>query len=285
MVEIHRLIVVGYGNMGRAIARRLPVGVAAQPAGPVLRIGRLLVVDPHREDPHASAEPVNVADRLSTTQDLARLDEGDALLLAVKPQVFDSIAPDLRRLLHGARPGPVPVLSVMAGVTCGHMRRELGDNAAVIRAMPNLAAAIGMSASAFCLGPGSSPQHADFARGVLQTIGSCVIELPEQQIDPFTAVAGSGPAYVFFLAQAMIEGAVAAGIDPQTADAAVRQTIAGAAALLSRDRTAPEALRASVTSKGGTTEAAVGVLEDRRVREAVIAAITAARARAGELSR
>jgi pyrroline-5-carboxylate reductase len=138
--------------------------------------------------------------------------------------------------------------------------------------------------TAACKGPGASDADLSFVMKLFGRLGHC-IKLDESLMDAMTAVASSGSAYVFYLAEAMIRGALAVGFDAKAADQIVRQTIAGAAAMLSADSTGPVQMRAAVTSRGGTTAAATQVLDDARVVEAFSRAIIAARDRGRELAK
>jgi pyrroline-5-carboxylate reductase len=160
----------------------------------------------------------------------------------------------------------------------------LGPQGRVVRAMPNTAAAL--QASTTAIAGGTTSTVADVARAELlfSAIGTTAT-IEEAMMDAATAVAGSGPAYVFYLAQAMIEGALAVGFDQQTAEQLVRSTISGAGRLLeARKDLSPQQLRAGVTSKGGTTAAAVTVLDQAMVIESVRRAIVAARDRGREIA-
>ncbi len=150
--------------------------------------------------------------------------------------------------------------------------------------MPNTPAQIVKGITALFPGPGATPKDLATARYLFQAVGK-VIDLPESLLDAFTAVAGSGPAYLFHLAESMAAGAEAVGFDRPQALELVRATIAGAAGLLeAATDTDPADLRAMVTSKGGTTAAAITLLEDRAVLPAMRDAITAARDRGRELA-
>lgn len=202
------------------------------------------------------------------------------VLLAVKPQSFAEVAAALRPVLGPARR---VVLSVMAGVPTAAIRAALGDQTAVIRMMPNLPARIRKSTTAVALGEGTQEGDDRFATDLFSAIGRTV-PVAEPLMDAFTAVAGSGPAYLFYLAEAMTKAAVEIGFDRDTARWIVRWTLGGAAALLEGTDQPPETLRAAVTSKGGTTAAAVAVLDDAKVIEAFVRAIGAARDRGRELA-
>src|SRR5690606_13250813 len=157
-------------------------------------------------------------------------------------------------------------------------------NAAVVRAMPNLPARIRQGATAICLGDGAAPGDDDFALALFRGIGPLVLRIDESLMDAFTAVAGSGPAYLFYLAEAMTRAATELGFDAPAAREIVKATLAGSASLLAQSSESPADLRAAVTSKGGTTEAATTVLDNAGVMNAIVRAITAARDRGRELA-
>jgi pyrroline-5-carboxylate reductase len=148
--------------------------------------------------------------------------------------------------------------------------------------MPNLPCSIGYGAAGLSLGVSTSQEDASLAHQLFSAIG-IVTEVKEELMDAVTAVSGSGPAYLFFLAEAMIEGGVQSGLDQETADALVRQTLLGASALLLRDERSATELREAVTSKGGTTAAALQLLDERKVSKSIADAVVAARDRGREL--
>jgi pyrroline-5-carboxylate reductase len=150
--------------------------------------------------------------------------------------------------------------------------------------MPNLAASIAQGVTAICIGDGAHEGDDDAASRIFQSVGPIVTRLDESQFDAFTALAGSGPAYLFYLAQGMIEGGARAGLPHRLARDTTIQTLLGAAMLLAKSDQTPEALRSAVTSKGGTTEAAVGVLDRRATLGAIAEAIIAGAARGKELA-
>jgi pyrroline-5-carboxylate reductase len=266
-----RLIVVGYGNMGKALVAGLVKAELVNPAD-VVAI-----------DPDATDVGVTIVRHVNSA---APLRDGDAIILAVKPQVFPAVAPDLARALTPLSKSGAMVLSIMAGVTSHKIADLLGPKARVVRAMPNTPAQLGLGATAFALGPSATEGDGLTASNMLAALGPLVIWIDESLMDAFTAVAGSGPAYLFHLAESMTAGAIAAGFDPATADRIVRQTLAGSAALLAAEAgTSPADLRARVTSKGGTTEAALNVLTQAEAYEAMVAAVVAARDRGRELGK
>lgn len=198
------------------------------------------------------------------------------ILLAVKPQVFPAVAAELGDV--GAR----PVLSVMAGVTTGAVRAALGGGARVVRLMPNTPASIGQGVTGVCAGEGASDDDVASAERLFRAVGD-VVRVPERFMDAVTAVSGSGPAYLFYLAEALEHAAVEEGLDSPTASRLVRGTLAGAASMLQKGPD-PTTLRAAVASKGGTTEAACAVLDARAVRGAIREAVRAATSRGAALS-
>jgi pyrroline-5-carboxylate reductase len=205
---------------------------------------------------------------------------GGQVLLAVKPQSLDAVATELREPLAAM---PRVVISILAGTPTSKVAEKLGGSSRVIRVMPNTPARLRKSMTAMCLGAGANSAHGGLAYDLFASIGE-VVKIDESLMDAFTAVSGSGPAYVFYLAEAMVKAAQEVGFDRITADRVVRQTIAGAAALLADSNEPPEALRAAVTSKGGTTEAAVGELDRAKVIDSVVAAIIAGRDRGRQLA-
>ena len=168
------------------------------------------------------------------------------------------------------------LLSIAAGVGTA------GPGVPVVRAMPNTPALVGAGASAICAGSAATDADLDWAEGLLDAVGT-VVRVPERLMDVVTGLSGSGPAYLFLVAEAMIEAGVLGGLPRATADALVRQTLLGSARLLAEGGEGPEALRAAVTSPGGTTAAGLHVLEAHAVRAALADAVAAAASRSAEL--
>ena len=193
-------------------------------------------------------------------------------LLAVKPQVFDEVAPLITSEI---------LYSIMAGVSTSRIGQATGIEC-VVRVMPNLPCSLGYGAAGLALGSGATAADAKLATDLFSAIGRVVI-IEEALMDAVTAVSGSGPAYVFLLAEAMIEGGIQAGLDRETATELVQQTIRGAAELLVQDERSATALREAVTSRGGTTDAAITVMQDRGFSDIVVDTVIAARNRSNEL--
>ena len=178
-----------------------------------------------------------------------------AVVFAVKPQNAAETLPLYRRFA-----GKAVFLSIMAGRTIGGIRALLGDAAAIVRAMPNTPAAVRQGVTVACPGPGvDAPQRALCER-LLQAIGVVAWVEDEGLLDPVTAVSGSGPAYVFLLAELMEQAAIEQGIPADLARLLARQTVSGSGALLAASAEDAAELRRAVTSPGGTTERALAVL-------------------------
>jgi pyrroline-5-carboxylate reductase len=175
------------------------------------------------------------------------------------------------------------VVSIAAGVRSGKIAALCGDVPAVVRVMPNTPALVGRGVSAICAGPRAGDEQLALVDHLFAAVGT-TIRVEEGAMDAVTALSGSGPAYVFYWMEAMLKAARAHGFDDATARTLVYETLAGATALAAASAEGPEVLRARVTSKGGTTEAAIGVLEQCGVDQAILDAIAAAAARSRELS-
>lgn len=178
------------------------------------------------------------------------------IVLAVKPQLFDDVLPTLAPLL-GAE---TVVLSIAAGRTLASLESLLPPGTAIVRAMPNTPAAIGQGITAACANSEVTPEQARSCDELLEAVGEVIWLGDEQLMDAVTAVSGSGPAYVFLLAECLAEAGQAAGLEPELAARLAQATVAGAAELLRRADLTPAELRENVTSPKGTTAAALEVL-------------------------
>jgi len=163
------------------------------------------------------------------------------------------------------------------------MHGRLGDRRAVIRTMPNTPTRIGRGVIGLAAGPGCAPEQVSLVKRLLEKV-AVVFELPEEQLDALTATSGSGPAYVFYLAEAMRRGAEELGLPTQMAGELVAETLAGAAELLRREPMDAQTLRESVTSKGGTTAAALAVFDAADMRHTIAQAMRANSDRAREMA-
>ncbi|GJQ30182.1 MAG: pyrroline-5-carboxylate reductase [Phycisphaerae bacterium] len=275
MTGLPALAIVGFGAMGRAIALGLLGRGFVTP-------GKMFVAEPDggKRAEAASLGMTAVESPREAAEHLRAVESFPAarvVLVAVKPQLLDAVAESLQPV---TRAWPYTAISILAGVTTERIEAAL-PGARVVRAMPNLGVRVGLGCTAVCAGRTARPDDIATARGVFGALGMCM-DLSESLMDAFTAVAGSGPAYAFLLAEAMEQGAREVGFTPEQARTMVSQTLRAAAALL--DGADPADLRRAVTSKGGTTEAALGVLDQAGVRDAFARAIIAARDRGHALN-
>ncbi|MGH9062862.1 MAG: pyrroline-5-carboxylate reductase [Acidimicrobiales bacterium] len=260
-----RLVVVGGGRMGEALVAGLVRGGWASPE-------ELAVVEPRpgRRQELEAAHP-----------GLAVLEEAvgaDGAVIAVKPGDAEPAC----RALGGQAVGRV--LSVAAGVRLRSLEAWLDPGVAVLRAMPNTAALVGAAASGLAPGRGAGEPEIAWAEEILGSVGM-VVRLSEPGLDAVTGLSGSGPAYLFLVAEALTDAGVLVGLSHEVSRALVTQTLLGAARLLAESGETAAALRSGVTSPGGTTAAGLRALEAHGVRAAFLDAVAAAAARAAELGR
>ncbi|MFZ9709050.1 MAG: pyrroline-5-carboxylate reductase [Steroidobacteraceae bacterium] len=260
------LAFLGGGHMARALVAALHrSGVAG---------ASLHVIEPDVQRREALRRDYDITPHADATQ-LPRL---DTLLLAVKPQDLETALPPLQDWLARHRP---LVISVAAGVTIARLAR-LCPAGSIVRAMPNRGALVGAGATGLYAPPGIDPLLRTRATAILGTAGIVVTVEEESLMDVVTAVSGSGPAYFFALAEALAKAGVLAGLPADAAESLARATLSGAGALTSGDSSLA-ALRASVTSKGGTTAAALEALDRRSFEELVREAVEAAVRRGREI--
>ena len=205
--------------------------------------------------------------------------KADTVALVVKPQdmadVLAEIAPDLRA-------GQL-LVSLAAGITTSFIESRVPEGVAVVRVMPNTPALVDEGMAAIAPGSHCDESHLAEAESLMASTGK-VLRIPEKQMDAVTAISGSGPAYIFFVVESMIEAGVHLGLPRATATELVVQTLVGSAAMLRETGTHPVVLREQVTSPGGTTASALRELEIHKVRAAFLAAMEAARNRSRELA-
>lgn len=203
----------------------------------------------------------------------------DTAVLVVKPQDMDSLLSEI----GGALPSNSLVISLAAGITTSFIESRLPQGVAVVRVMPNTPALVDEGMSALSAGSHCSSEGLDKASALLGAVGKAIV-VPERYQDAVTAISGSGPAYIFYVVEAMIEAGVVLGLPRSTAHDLVVQTLVGAAAMLRDTGEHPTVLRENVTSPAGTTAAALRELDDHKVRAAFITAMEAARDRSRELA-
>lgn len=257
---------LGAGNMAEAIAR-------AAIEHHVVAARRMIAADPD-EGRRRTFAALGVA----TTEDNAQVIRQSAqVMLAIKPQTLAQVA----RELNAVDVQRQIVLSIMAGISTRKIDEAIGRQARVVRIMPNTPLMVGCGMAGIALGAGAAPGDDELATRLFGAVGK-TIRVEEDKLDAITAVSGSGPAYVFYLAQAMQQAAVQLGLG-EHADLLVEQTILGAAKLMQRSDDSPAELRRKVTSPGGTTEAAVTHLDGKKTMDTITDAIKLAQQRATEL--
>lgn len=265
-----RITLVGCGNMGLIYARAFLKYA-------VVTVDELLLVEKNET---RVEELLKMNLGKVVTPDNPEISKSDLLLLAVKPQDFPSLASVLK---HQLKP-EISVISIMAGVTLSFLEEQL-QHVTLIRAMPNSPAGLGMGVTAMIAHPSVSSAHIRKAEQVLSTTGRTVFLDQESQMDAVTALSGSGPAYFFYLVKHMIEAGKAMGLDDSISAMLVKQTMLGAFHLINQADESLDNLIKAVASKGGTTEAAFKVFDDRALGQSLQEAIFAAEKRAGELSK
>ncbi|HKU41173.1 MAG TPA: pyrroline-5-carboxylate reductase [Polyangiales bacterium] len=263
-----RIAFIGAGNMASALISGLLARGSA-------RADSLIASDVREDALAALARQHGIA----TARDNAGASAAEIVVLSVKPQVLPQVLVELAPRLAS----DTLVVSIAAGVPLAVIEGQLPGKR-VIRAMPNTPALVGAGATAIATGRHATAEDSKRARAIFESVG-VVVEVPEAQLDAVTALSGSGPAYVFYLAEALIEAGRAAGLPDDVASALALQTVYGAAKLLHESGEQPADLRRKVTSPGGTTEAGVRSLDASQVKGAVRACVIAARDRGAELGR
>ncbi|MGM0751361.1 MAG: pyrroline-5-carboxylate reductase [Bacillota bacterium] len=204
----------------------------------------------------------------------------DVVILAMKPKDFHEASETISTYLSS----DTLVISVLAGITMEHIGDKLGYNGPIARAMPNTSAAMGKSATAVSFNPHLSQAQKDWTAALFQSVGTAV-EVKEEQLDLITALSGSGPAYIYYVAELLKNAAVELGLQEELAKNLVTQTIAGASAMMEESGLEARELRRNVTSPGGTTEAGIATLEDYQVRDAFFQCVSSAKDRSEVLGK
>ncbi len=259
---------IGAGNMAEAIVKGLLEKKVVEPSSLTL------------SDPSDARREYFKSQGLNTTTDNAALaQQADVVVLAVKPQVMASVLEPLREHFRAGQ----LVISIAAGIRTEKLDAWCGGRPVIVRVMPNTPALVGRGVSALCAGPRAGEREMGLARALFDSVGTTLV-VEETQMDAVTAISGSGPAYVFHWLEAMLTAARQQGFDEATARKLVYGTLSGAAALAEGSTEGPDVLRARVTSKGGTTEAALQVMQERGFAGIMADAVEAAAHRSRELS-
>ena len=263
-----RLAVLGAGKMGGALVRGwVRSGVLTSTN---IRI--------HNRRPESTARFADEVGATAASSPAECVQEADVLLLGVKPWQIVPILDEIRDYL----PPSCLILSVAAGVSLLTLEKAAPTSASVLRAMPNTPALVGAAATAFCRGIHATDAHAALAQSLFGAVGS-VYEVTESQIDAVIGVSGSGVAYFYLLIEALTDGGVRAGLPRDVARPLAAQTALGAARMLLETGEHPAVLKDAVTTPGGTTIAALEVLERAGIRGTMMEAVLAAQKRAREM--
>jgi pyrroline-5-carboxylate reductase len=262
------LAIIGGGKIGEAMLSGL--------LRDMLQPGDVRVVEHYPERRRELAERYGVQ-----TVDVAEAARtSGTLLIAVKPQDIDTLLAELAPHVTAEH----LIVSVAAGIPTGRIEKALPSGPAVVRCMPNTPALVDEAMTAVCAGTRAGELHLARAEQLLSAVGK-VVRVPEAQLDAVTALSGSGPAYFFFLVEAMIDAGILLGLPRALAEELIVQTLYGSAVMLRESGEHPVRLREAVTSPGGTTISAIRELERHGVRSAFLSAIEAASLRSAELGR
>ena len=265
-----KIAIIGCGNMGLTYAKSFI-------AYDLVFKDDILLIEKNAE--HGKfLETLNIG-KIASNID-SKLREYEIIILAVKPQDFETVAPALQKVLEPHH----LVFSIMAGISIDRIEKSLRHKM-IVRAMPNTPAQIGMGITAYVAGKSVKMEHIRKVEKMLSTTGREIMMEEESMLDAVTALSGSGPAYFYYFVKYMIEAGKQMGIDEGMSALLVKQTMNGAYHLMNNGNKNLDDLIASVKSKGGTTEAALNVFEDKLVGESIIAALKAAESRAKELAK
>jgi len=271
------LLLVGCGKMGGAMLEGwLDQGIAAKD---------VTIVEPNQDAARDYIQRLGV-NAIAAADELSDGYAPDVVVVAVKPQIMADVLPPYAKLVpEGTVGGPV-FLSIAAGKTIQSFEAILGSGAAIVRAMPNTPASVGRGITVGCPNAHVSEAQAALCKTLLGAVGEVEWVTDEGLLDAVTAVSGSGPAYIFLLAEAMGHAGRMAGLPPELSDKLARATVAGAGELLHQSPLPAATLRENVTSPGGTTAAALDVLMGSHgLKDLMTEAIAAATRRSRELAR
>lgn len=265
---MRKLAIIGGGKMGEALVGGL-VDAGWKPTD-------IVVSEIHEERRAFLEKSYGIA---VTDDSVEAVKDAATILLAVKPQDMETVLAEIAGFLNEGQ----LLMSIAAGIPIAFFESRLTAHVPVVRAMPNTPALLREGAAAIAGGTFATPEHMQTADSILSA--TCrIVHLPEKYLDAVTGVSGTGPAYVFFLAEALIEAAVGVGLPRDVATELSIQTLLGAARMLRETGKHPVELREEVTSPGGTTVAAMRVLERAGVRSAFLDAVRAATDRSRELA-
>lgn len=264
-----RIAILGTGNMGEALlSGMLRAGLVEK--------GQVVATGTRSERMDEIRERYGVT---ATTDNRAAVRDAEILLIAVKPQAMSGL---LGEIEVDVRPQSL-VITIAAGIKTSTISRRLGEGNPVIRAMPNTPVRVDEGATAIAPGAGATEKHMAKAKAIFDAVGKTVV-VPERLLDAVTGLSGSGPAYIYMVIEALIDGGVKMGIPRQVATRLAEQTVLGAAKLVRETQLHPAILRDQVTTPGGTAIAAIHELEAHGLRPMLISAVETATRRSSELS-
>jgi pyrroline-5-carboxylate reductase len=269
--ESATIAIIGAGNMGASLLG----GLIGQHYSPE----KIAISDSDIEKLNALKKQFNV--QVSTDNSVI-IKKADSIIFAVKPQIFTQVASSLAANIQQRKP---LIISVAAGITESSIQQCLGGEVPIVRCMPNIPALIGCGASALFANQYVSQQQKDIAQTILQAVGMIVWLDDEELLNAVTALSGSGPAYFFLIMEALQQAGEKLGLTPEVARLLTLQTAFGAASMALKSQKNIIELRDSVTSPGGTTAAALQVLEKYNIREIMLDAASAAKKRSEELAK
>ncbi len=262
---MYKIGILGGGNMGTAIISR------------IFKDYSVLVCEKDR----SRTTILKKKYKASIVDTKTLIQKSDIVILEVKPQDMEAVLAEIKTSLTKKN---IVFVSIAAGLTTKFFEKHLGNSVRVIRTMPNMPAQIGEGVTALCKGQCATDKDLRTAEKIFAKIGEVVI-VDESLMDSVTAVSGSGPAYVFLFAECFLKAAEDIGLNKATAQKLVAATLKGSVNLLAQSDDDAATLRAKVTSKGGTTQAAMDVFMKNNIEKTFIQAIAAAKKRAGELAR
>lgn len=256
ILENKKIAIIGYGNMGRAIARGLL-------NKKIVRRSQLYISN--SSDGNATA-----------------VIKSQIIILCVKPQIMCKVIADIAVIADITIIDKL-FISVAAGVSINSLQKYLGPKAKIIRAMPNLCARVGESMSCWVKNKNITFQNVKILQTILESFGRHLEMKNENDLNKVTAISGSGPAYLFYFIETFLEASRSLGLDNETSKLLVTQTLKGSLHILFQSQKSVEELRKQVTSKGGTTESAVNMLEKRKFNQIICEAVRSAYNRSLEL--
>jgi pyrroline-5-carboxylate reductase len=233
---------------------------------------QLAVVEPDH------IQKLKLSESFPSVKVLDVVDDCETLILSVKPNV----ATDVIDQINSFNCSIDRIISIMAGITCEYLASRLKNKTAIIRSMPNTPSMVNKGMIAVTKGPGATSKDLTYAIKLLSAVGK-VVEVDQSQMDVITAISGSGPAYVFYLTEALTKAGIRLGLDDELSSTLAKQTVIGSGILMEKTGEEPIDLRLAVTSKGGTTQAAIEQLDRDNVNDLFFNAVQAAANRSKEL--